>query len=255
MDLLYAHIKASLDPQICLNYAKNIIKAKIHNSAIMIQRRRRFYKREDLNLLPTYDFFHKTVEKINQTTNLEELRGYEGICAREYFQAFALFIPSPFSFTERNRRPPKDPVNSMLSLGYTLLAQTIQMILNIQGIDPQIGFFHQPKDMKTLLVLDLMEMYRAWIIDDLVIRLLKTEKILISHFYINENNEQRPCLFLDDGLKIFLNAYYQTIFKEKSSDISFGNNFIKLKMIEKNLEQFKQSLFQETYQYEGFKIK
>lgn len=109
---------------------------------------------------------------MQQAQNLEMLRGVEGSAARLYFEALRLIIPDPFSFEGRNRRPPRDPVNSLLSLGYTLLAQTVEMILHIQGLSTQIGFLHQPKDLKSLLVLDVMEMFRARIVDDMVVRLL-----------------------------------------------------------------------------------
>jgi len=256
VELLYSHIKASLDHNLCLFYAKSIISSKVRNSKVMLQRRKRFYKRNDIDLQSIYWFLDIMADKVNKSENLEELRWYEWNAARWYFEWFSKFIPFPFTFNWRNRRPPKDPINSMLSLWYTLLAQNIQMILSIHWIDSQIWFFHQPKDLKSLLVLDIMEMFRAWIVDDLVIRLTITWKIQHLHFLINEDDEKRPCLMLDEWLRIFLESYYNTIFKEKWSwELSYMNDFVKLKVIEKNLEEFKQSLVKETHNYEGFKIK
>jgi CRISPR/Cas system-associated endonuclease Cas1 len=101
-----------------------------------------------------------------------------------------------------------------------------------------------------------MEMYRARIVDDLVIRLIHKQKIQPSHFICNEKNVERPVLLLDEGIKIFLEEYYRVIFKERGTgEIPYENDFLKLKIIEKNLETFKQSLVKETFDYEGFKIK
>ena len=256
VELLYNHIKASLDQNISSKYAKNILVAKIHNSKTMLQRWNRFYSGWEIDNEDIYKKLDELQSKILSASSLEEIRGYEWVSARLYFEWFAKFIKKPFVFEWRNRRPPKDPVNSMLSLGYTLLAQTIQMILNIQWIETQIGFLHQPKDLKTLLVLDIMEMYRAWIVDDMVIRLINKWKIKLDHFLVDESNEKRPVNLLDDGLKIFIEEYYKIIFKEKgSNEIPFENDFIKLKIIEKDFEIFKQSLVKETHDYEGFKIK
>lgn len=130
------------------------------------------------------------------------------------------------------------------------------MILNIQGIETQIGFIHQPKDLKSLLVLDMMEMFRAWIVDDLVLRLLINKKMSLDDFYVDEENIKRPVLLGDEGLKVVLEEYYKVIFKQKGiSEIPYENDFIKLKIIEKTLESFKQSLVKQTHNYEGFKIK
>ncbi|UFX83266.1 CRISPR-associated endonuclease Cas1 [Candidatus Absconditicoccus praedator] len=252
VELLYNHIKASLDPQIALKYSKAIISSKVYNSRVMLQRWTRF--KEIYGADNQIQRLKEVQTDIAKCDNIDALRGYEGSSARIYFNGFAKFIKEPFKFESRNRRPPKDPVNAMLSLGYTLLAQTIQMILDIQGINTQIGFFHQPKDLRTLLVLDMMEMYRAWIVDDMVLRILENGKIRLENFEIIEDNSKRPVLLDDDGLKAFLSEYYKTIFKGKD-EMSIHNTMKKLKIIEKNIEAFKQTLVNKSFDYEGFKIK
>jgi len=99
-----------------------------------------------------------------------------------------------------------------------------------------------------------MEMYRSWIVDDLVIRMTHTQKMDICHFFIDKDNEKRPVLLTDDWLKLFIEEYYKTMFRSKES-FSPWVEFIKLKMIEKNLELFKSSLVNQTRNYEGFTIK
>jgi CRISPR-associated protein Cas1 len=115
IELLYTHIKARMDSQICLSYAKTIIACKLKNSKVMLQRRKRFYKANG-NIEKICNQLDDVVFRVKNCSSLEELRGFEGIAARYYFEGFAQYITSPFTFNGRNRRPPKDPVNSMLSL-------------------------------------------------------------------------------------------------------------------------------------------
>jgi len=97
-----------------------------------------------------------------------------------------------------------------------------------------------------------MEMFRAWIVDDLVIRLIRTEKITLDMFY--HDKETEACLFTQEGLSIFLEAYYSTMFREKDHDIA-GKEIIKIKILERTIEQLKQSISKKTHDYPGFLIK
>lgn len=250
VELLYDHIKASLDSEISLSYAKTFVKAKIANSRVMLQRRVRFYG--VVLQVSHLETLQQDIVAVERAISKEQLRWLEGIAAKHYFDAMKSCISRPFEFTHRNRRPPKDPINSMLSLGYTLLAQNIQMVLDIQWINSQIWFFHEPKDLKTLLVLDIMEMFRSWIVDDLVIRVIRTWKITLDMFHYDE--ETGACLFSQDWLAIYLEQYYATMFREKEHDIA-GKEMIKLKILEKTLEQFKQSISKQSHDYPGFLIK
>src|SRR5690606_19244740 len=99
----------------------------------------------------------------DQTANaisLDELRGLEGAAAAAYFQNFALMLKEKdwaFEFNGRNRRPPRDPVNALLSLGYSILAKELTGIAFSLGLDPHLGFFHRPRFGRPALALDMME--------------------------------------------------------------------------------------------------
>ncbi len=257
IELMYKHIQASLDKQISLQYAKTIVKSKIENSKVMLQRRRRFFtwieNIQDLDEI--INILKESIKDVEKADNIDSLRWIEWYGAKIYYKWFWLFINNWFEFNSRNKRPPRDEVNSMLSLWYTLLAQTIQMILEIQWINTQIWFYHQPKDLRTLLVLDIMEMFRAWVVDDLVVKLIRREKIDKKQFIIDEDEEKRPVYFKDEWLKLFLWEYYKAIFKKWNYEFEIENKFLKLKIIETNIEKFKQSLSTWNFEYEGFKIK
>ncbi len=257
VELLYKHIEASTDSEISFIYAKIIISAKIQNSITMLRRWARFDFFQQTLFTRFWEIIEELKDYKNKIVNAEkksEIRWYEWNAAKLYFEAFWMFLPEWFLFEKRTRRPPLDEINAMLSLWYTLLAQTIQMILNIQWIEAQLWFFHKPKDLRTLLVLDMMEMYRSWIIDDMIVRILSKWAINEEHFFINTKDDRRPVLFTDEWLRIFLWEYYKTVFS-KSEEENFWN-YKKLSLIEKDLENFKQSLVNKMpNNYEGFKIK
>ncbi len=114
--------------------------------------------------------------------NLDSLRGFEGISAKNYFSAFPALITDPgFPFTGRNRRPPKDEVNALLSLGYTFLMNQIMTATYICGLDPFFGALHDIAYGRQSLVLDLMEEFRP-LVDNLVISLINRREIRLEHF-------------------------------------------------------------------------
>jgi CRISP-associated protein Cas1 len=119
---------------------------------------------------------HLTV--IQGTSDLNQLRGYEGAIAKRYFEALGQLIANPvFSLTERTRRPPKDPVNSLLSFGYTLLFNNVMSLILTEGLNPYLGNLHRSERKEPHLAFDLMEEFRAPVVDSLVMMLVN-KKIL-----------------------------------------------------------------------------
>ena len=209
---------------------------------------------EILWLDPQIWFMHQPKE-VENTENLDELRWYEWNASRVYYQGFARFLPAWYIWAGRNKRPPRDEVNALLSLWYTLLAQTIHMYIEILWLDPQIWFMHQPKDLRSLLVLDMMEMFRAWIVDDLVLKVLRNNLIGKDDFIIDRHS-QTPVLLTEDGLRKFISKYYQEVFKKSVEDnVLDGTKWVKLQYVEKTLEEFKKSLIDEGFEYKGFRLK
>jgi len=204
------------------------------------------------DIVETLNYYLKKIEEVG---SLDELRGLEWSAARIYYEWFWRFLRSPFTRIGRSKRPPLDPVNALLSLGYTLLAQTIYMYLQILWLEPQIWFFHKPKDLRSLLVLDIMEMFRAWIVDDLVLKVIWNSDIVWEDFII-ERHSQTPVLLTDDWLRKFINSYYKFVFKKSTDDnVLSGEDWVKLKYIEKTLEEFKKSLIDKDFEYKWFLLK
>lgn len=133
---------------------------------------------------------------------LEELRGLEGAAAAQYFAAYALLFPASVEFTHRNRRPPRDPVNACLSLGYTLAhAETTAAILGC-GLDPYAGFYHEALHGRESLATDLLEPARP-LIDRWVWDLFRHRILRPQHF----SRTAQRCLLGKTGRKAFYQAY------------------------------------------------
>lgn len=120
--------------------------------------------------------------QLDQATTVSELMGIEGRLARAWFRLLAKALPAKFHFTGRNRRPPLDPVNSLLSLGYTMLLSEVRQILLCEGFDPSLGFLHQEHPGREALALDFLEIFRAGI-DDFILNWLHTTPFDKRSFY------------------------------------------------------------------------
>jgi CRISPR-associated protein Cas1 len=112
----------------------------------------------------------------------EELLGHEGTATREYFRAWRQVIGEEWGFTARQRRPPPDPVNAMLSFGYTLLVQEAIAVLESAGLDSAVGFLHRARWGRPSLALDLMEEFRSVVVDAVVLRCLSTGIVRFEEF-------------------------------------------------------------------------
>lgn len=166
---------------------------------------------------------------IDDAASLESLLGMEGQAAAIYFAEFGRFLRSThaFDFTKRNRRPPKDPVNALLSFAYAMLVKDCQSAVSTVGFDPYKGFFHQGRHGKPSLALDLMEEFRPIIADSVVLTLLNNDTLSPSDFIMWRGS----CQLNNAGRRAFFNAYEQ----RKSTEIThpvYGYRMSYSRMIE-----------------------
>lgn len=150
-------------------------------------------------------------------TSIEEIMGHEGAATREYFSAWRDYLPRDWGFTARQRRPPPDPVNAMLSFGYTLLASEAVAALGAAGLDPAVGFLHQARWGRPNLALDLMEEFRPVIVDAVILRCLATGIVRTEDFITQPD---LGCRMNPRSRHAFLAAYERrmlTLFTHESS--------------------------------------
>jgi CRISPR-associated protein Cas1 len=165
--------------------ARRLVAGKIRNQRTLVQRNHVEPDRETLSGLKA------AAERAERAGSLAELLGIEGNAARMYFGEFAgMMKPDddqrasalPFEMDGRNRRPPRDPVNAMLSLGYSLLAKDLTVACYAVGFDPYVGFYHQPRFGRPALALDLMEPFRPLIVDSAVLTAINTGMVTLRDF-------------------------------------------------------------------------
>ncbi len=195
-----------------LDLARGFIAGKLRNSRQVLLRAARDGKEETdrQGLSDAADRIGRVVKKLGKTTNLDEIRGFEGDGARLYFGAFSLAIRTQsreaFTLITRNRRPPRDPVNALLSFLYALLLNDCRSALETVGLDPQLGYLHALRPGRPALALDLMEEFRSVLADRLVLTLINRGQINDTDF---EHCEGGAVLLKDEGRKCVIAAYQE----------------------------------------------
>lgn len=119
---------------------------------------------------------------VEDAADVETLRGIEGAASRRWYEGFGALLKAPWRFDGRNRRPPRDPVNALLSLGYVLLTNEIRSDAEARGLDPRVGFLHELRAGRASLALDLVEPWRAPVVDRLVLTFLNRQSVSASDF-------------------------------------------------------------------------
>ena len=153
-------------------------------------------------------------EKAAAAESLETLLGHEGNAARLYFERFARLLKSDglgtFDFASRNRRPPKDAVNALLSFCYSMLAKDVAVAGRLVGLDPYVGFLHQPRPGRFSLALDVMEEFRPIVVDGMVLELTSRQQLTPADF-TKTGKKDRPVELSNGGVTLLLKAYEERL--------------------------------------------
>lgn len=201
--------RISDDEDRSISYAKNMIIGKIFNGRWSVERtlRDHAYRIDEDKLRRSSVAMYDSLHKIEQASALDQLRGLEGKAAEQYYSVFDDMIlnqKEDFAFTTRNRRPPLDNINAVLSFAYTVLAGECANSLYSVGLDPYVGFMHSDRPGRISLALDLMEELRPIMADRFVLTLINTKALQPSHFEVQHNH----AVYLnDEGRKVFFNAW------------------------------------------------
>jgi CRISPR-associated protein Cas1 len=205
------------DPQTSADVARAVLTGKIANSRTVLQRALRDHA--DKMAADQVSFAAKRLSNyldlLNQDKPLDVLRGFEGDAAHIYFSVFDHLIVAQkedFSFQERNRRPPLDNVNALLSFIYTLLVHDIRSALETVGLDPAVGFLHRDRPGRPSLALDLMEELRPALADRFVLTLINRRQVSGSGFKRSDSG----AVLMDDSTRKELLVAWQ---KRKQEEI------------------------------------
>lgn len=189
--------------------AKRFLFSKIGNAKVSLQRTLREYP-ERINqgkFKSVISLLDRQLKEVDRSESLDYLRGVEGLAARHYFSVISeqvLVNKDYFKFIGRVKRPPTDPVNSLLSFLYTLLANDVTHALETVGLDPQVGFLHRDRSGRNSLALDLMEEFRVYLADRMALTLINRQQISPDDFIKKESG---AFILRDEARKIVLTEW------------------------------------------------
>jgi len=203
--------RAADDENKCAAIARQIVAGKIQNSRNSLLRAARETEQqsEREQLQSVIDGLARQVLYLAKETELDRIRGAEGMASQTYFAVFTLMLKQQrdaFVFTVRSRRPPRDLINCLLSFLYALIRHDCIAALTAAGLDPFVGFLHVDRPNRPSLALDLMEELRPWLADRLAITLINRQQVWPKHFVEREGGAVE---FTDAGRKLVITAYQE----------------------------------------------
>ncbi|MGZ8094747.1 MAG: CRISPR-associated endonuclease Cas1 [Methylosarcina sp.] len=202
-----AQFRAYFQTEHRFGLAHNLVKAKIHNQHQLLQdalAARPDLRRPLFSSAETLQSIQRKLDGLHPgSASFDQLRGFEGSASAAYFSAYTRLFPASLGFTKRVKRPPTDPVNACLSLGYTLLHFEAVNVCLLTGLEPLLGFYHEPAFGRESMACDLIEPVRSRL-DDLVWRLFRERRLGNDHFAMDKGR----CLLNKAGRKQFY-AHYE----------------------------------------------
>lgn len=201
------HVKTQLqrqqaalyDTAFALELSSKIIRAKLQNQLVVLKR---YAKSRQVDTKDVEIMIVNCIAKIQHISAIDELMGYEGTGAKYYFEGLSRCIEEDFVFKGRSRRPPLDAFNSMISLGYSILMNEIYGAIEARGLNPYFGFMHRDAEKHPTLASDMMEEWRAVLVDSTVMSMINGHEVDISEFY---NEVDMPGVFMaKESLKKYL---------------------------------------------------
>ena len=194
--------RRSLQDDFCLAYAQRLVQRKLERQCQWIDAAREHYPAQRYPLSQALRQLQEQLPQIAHTRRLDSLRGLEGAAASGYFAGLRAVVPASLGFHERNRRPPRDPFNALLSLTYTLAHAEAAFTLHAAGLDPCIGYYHQLSHSRESLACDIMETIRP-LADRLCLKLVAQQVLTAEHF----SQSDAGCLLGKAGRSRYYGAY------------------------------------------------
>lgn len=190
---------ALYETDFAMGIAQNIVHAKLKNQMVVL---RRYEKNGKTPVDKSLNMIHICREKIPYCKTISEIMGYEGQGAKAYFEGLSELIDSDFQFYGRSKHPPRDEFNSMISLGYSVLMNELYGRIEAKGLNPYFGFMHRDKEKHPTLASDMMEEWRAVIVDSTVMSMINGHEIHKEDFLTDL--DEPGCFLTRKGIKTYL---------------------------------------------------
>lgn len=245
--LRVAQFDKAKDEQFKLLFSKVIVEGKIRNAKALLQRFCRNHPEADLGNFE--DDLNRCLDELPRKTQVSSIMGVEGRASAIYFQAYGNMFRKELQFDARSRRPPKDPVNSLLSLGYTLITNEMFSVLSSIGFDPYIGFLHGIEYGRPSLALDLIEEFRHSIIDRFTLELINKEILKKEDF-----EEKTEGIYLKDEARKKYFQHYEKRMLTQVQDVQEKNEVTYRKMFYQQGQRLAKAI-QLAVPYEPFLIR
>lgn len=246
-----AQYRRAFDCQASLELARAFVAGKLENLRALLMRQNR--QLQDPDLTSAVDEIARCGRQAANSATPDELRGFEGFAARQYFSTWGKLLKSDlpdFDFARRTRRPPQDPVNALLGFAYAMLVSDAISALSMAGLDPYVGFYHTPLYGRPALALDLMEEFRPIIADSVVLTLINKRMVQPQHF------ERRlgGCFLTEAGREVFFRAWNQRR-NEEATHPRFGYRLSYFRMIELQARFLAKVLTGDLEAYEAYRVR
>ncbi|WP_207061644.1 CRISPR-associated endonuclease Cas1 [Motiliproteus sp. SC1-56] len=246
--LRISQFRSAFDDAACLKISRSLVRAKILNCRTLLRRNWRGDEPQDQALKG----LRECANRASRVSDMATLLGLEGQAASIYFKAFAHLIAadklsSGFVFNQRNRRPPRDPINALLSLAYSVLSRTWAATLHNVGFDPYVGFYHQARAGRPALSLDMMEPFRPLLADSAVITAINNGELNVKDFVSHGDQ----CGLTTSGRKTFLGILERRLGQQITHPY-FGYRISYRRLLELEARLLGRFLNGEIEHYQGF---
>lgn len=231
-----------------LQVARCIVQAKLRNSRVILQRQNR--RRSSDTLRSCIQSLEYLIQKAGEADNVQRLMGFEGAGAVQYFSAFSECLEGgDFVFAGRSKRPPGNAVNAMLSFGYQILWNHLLSLIELQGLDPYSACLHEGSERHAALASDLIEEFRAPMVDSLVMYLVNRKMMDGLNDFEYKNG---GCFLNNSGRKKFLKAFVGRM--EEEIDTEYGKQ-PKWDLLNQQVKLFKQFVYEPSRLYKPYQIR
>ncbi len=197
--LLVEQVKKQIDSEERLKIAKKFVIGAAEN----IKKNLQYYNSRDKDLSYFIDKANETIKKVEECSDVNELMGYEGNLRSDYYMSWNLIINPDINFTKREKHPPTNPINALISFGNSLVYTVVLSEIYRTQLNPLISYLHEPGQRRFSLALDISEVFKPLLVDRIIFSLLNKSQIQEKHFDKSLNS----CYLNDEGRKIYLKEF------------------------------------------------